>query len=97
MLDKILAPPLTKSLSPDDTRATELRRRNSQLAKLELDYPFIYLASGGVSLRGLSPGCSFRIWRSLEKPLSPAMRHLAMFALITIRRADSPVKNSEPI
>jgi SAM-dependent methyltransferase len=63
-----------------------------QLAKLELDYPFIYLASGGVSLRGLSPGWSFRIWRSLEKLLSPAMRHLAKFALITIRRADSPVK-----
>jgi len=27
MLDKILAHPLTKSLSPDDPRATELRRR----------------------------------------------------------------------
>lgn len=58
-----------------------------RLEKITLDYPFIYLASGGVSLRGLFPGWSFSLWRGLEKLLSPAMRHLAMFALITIRRA----------
>lgn len=48
--------------------------------------PFRYLVSGGVSMRSLMPAWSFGAWRAAEHALSPAMRHLAMFALIVIRR-----------
>ena len=50
------------------------------------DYPFSYLASGGVALRTLVPGWSFRLWRSLEWALRPFMSRLAMFALIIVER-----------
>ena len=53
---------------------------------IRLDYPFSYLASGGVSLRALLPGQLFRPMRSLERALAKWMDHLAMFAFIVIRR-----------
>ncbi|WP_319543676.1 methyltransferase domain-containing protein [uncultured Pseudodesulfovibrio sp.] len=53
------------------------------------DWPFSYLASGGVSMRSLSPGWSFSSWRFLEKLLSPLRTKLAMFAAITIRKNNS--------
>ncbi len=48
--------------------------------------PFRYLLSGGVSLRSLMPGWSFGVWRSAEQALEPLMHHLAMFAIISVRR-----------
>ena len=57
-----------------------------RLENLTLDYPFTYLASGGVSLRELFPGWSFSLWRGIERLLLPLMPYLAMFAFITIRR-----------
>ncbi len=57
-----------------------------RLVKVEPGFPFSYLVSGGVSLRSLSPGVSFALWRGLERLLSPAMDRLAMFALIVLRK-----------
>ncbi len=51
--------------------------------------PFRYLVSGGVSMRNIMPGPTFPVWRAAEKSLEPWMRHLAMFALIVVRRRDS--------
>ena len=53
---------------------------------IEPDWPFSYLASGGVSMRSLSPGWSFPVYRFTERILSPLQSLLAMFALITIRK-----------
>jgi hypothetical protein len=50
--------------------------------------PFVYLLSGGVSLRSVVPGWSFPAIRGLERAFSPWRRHLAMFALIVLRRRD---------
>jgi SAM-dependent methyltransferase len=47
---------------------------------------FSYLASGGVSLRSLSPGWTYPIWRGVESTLQPWMRWLAMFARIQLTR-----------
>ena len=51
--------------------------------------PFRYLLSGGLSMRSLMPGWSFRTWRLLERLLQPWMNSWAMFARIVL------VKTSE--
>jgi len=48
--------------------------------------PFLYLLSGGVSMRSFMPKISFNYWRSLEKVLSPWMPFLGMFAQITLQK-----------
>ncbi len=52
--------------------------------------PLRYLVSGGVSLRSLVPGWSYPFWRSVERALEPALPQLAMFALVVVRRTNSP-------
>ena len=56
------------------------------VAAITLDMPFVYMLSGGVSLRSLMPGFSYPLWRGLERALSPWMKHLAMFAFIQLSR-----------
>jgi len=56
------------------------------LETLRLDYPFSYLASGGVSLRALVPGGAFPFVRMVERGASVFGERLAMFAFIAIRR-----------
>jgi SAM-dependent methyltransferase len=51
--------------------------------------PFCYLVSGGVSLRNLMPGFTFRLWQGLETILYPWLDQLAMFALIILERVDA--------
>lgn len=46
--------------------------------------PFCYLVSGGVSLRGLMPGWTYRFWRGMETILFPWIDKLAMFAFIRV-------------
>jgi SAM-dependent methyltransferase len=58
------------------------------------DYPFSYLASGGVSMRSLTPGWSFGIWRAFERLVSPLVHHLAMFALITVGKRNGEGRNT---
>jgi SAM-dependent methyltransferase len=48
--------------------------------------PFCYLVSGGMSMRSLMPGWSFKSWRALENMLGPAMNKLAMFAFIVLQK-----------
>lgn len=57
-----------------------------QIESIEPDYPFVYLASGGVSMRSLAPGWSFPLWRKAEQLCRPMMDLLAMFALLCISR-----------
>lgn len=55
---------------------------------IEPSMPLLYLVSGGVSLRSLMPGRLFWLWRGIENCLRPWMRTWAMFAQITLVRAD---------
>jgi hypothetical protein len=57
-----------------------------ELRRIRLLMPFRYLASGGVSLRSLSPGWSYGMWRGVERLLSPLEAQLAMFASIVVER-----------
>ncbi|MBN1813023.1 MAG: methyltransferase domain-containing protein [Anaerolineae bacterium] len=54
------------------------------IQSVDLIMPFRYLVSGGVSLRGLMPGWTFRLWRALEHALRPWARAWAMFARIVL-------------
>ena len=57
-----------------------------ELVRLELDYPFSYLLSGGVSMRGLLPGISFQPLRWGEQALKPLASKLAMFSFIVLKK-----------
>ena len=57
-----------------------------RIHEIEPMMPFCYLVSGGVSLRSLMPGWSFKYWRGLENLLQPAINNLAMFAQILLVR-----------
>ena len=55
--------------------------------------PFRYLASGGVGMRSLAPGWAFRVCTVLEDLLSPAARHLGMFAHLVVERTPVPSRD----
>ena len=59
------------------------------LDKIEIQMPFRYLLSGGMSMRSFAPGWSFGFWRGLERALQPWMHCLGMFALIVLKRSGS--------
>jgi SAM-dependent methyltransferase len=46
--------------------------------------PFLYLLSGGLSMRSLMPGWSFKPWCFVERLLQPWMNSWAMFARIVL-------------
>ena len=48
--------------------------------------PFCYLVAGGISMRSLMPGWSFKCWCALEDMLRPVMNNLAMFAYIVLQK-----------
>jgi len=54
--------------------------------RIEIQMPFRYLVSGGVSMRSLAPGWSFGLCRGFEQALKPWMRSLGMFAMIVLSR-----------
>jgi SAM-dependent methyltransferase len=56
------------------------------LERVEPLMPLRYLLAGGLSNGSLMPGFSFRLWRLVEKALSPIMEQVAMFALIVLRK-----------
>jgi SAM-dependent methyltransferase len=49
--------------------------------------PFRYLVSGGVGMRSLMPGFTHVAWAGLERTLNSQMRHLGMFAFVSVRCA----------
>jgi len=59
-----------------------------RIETIKLMMPFMYLASGGISTRGIIPGYFYQPLRSIEKLLSPYIDKTAMFAFILIRRSD---------
>jgi hypothetical protein len=65
---------------------------------IELDYPFSYLASGGVSCRALAPSWCFDPVRAVEKVIRGFLPALAIFALITLeKRQCEEVKPAEAV
>lgn len=69
----------------------DLARFRAEFAGLDLQrvepfMPFRYLLSGGLSAPSLQPGWMFAPWSAFERALQPAMRYLAMFALIVVER-----------
>lgn len=48
--------------------------------------PFRYLVSGGVTMRSLMPGFSYRAWRGVERMLEPQMGRMGLFAFLEILR-----------
>lgn len=65
-----------------------------RLETVRLDFPFSYLASGGVSLRALTPAFAYRPIRHFERALGPLLRYCAMFALIVVRRIQAEASPS---
>ncbi len=61
-----------------------------RIERIERMMPFRYLVSGGVSMRSLTPGWSYPLWKGFEAALAPAGGALAMFAHIVVRRTDVP-------
>jgi hypothetical protein len=58
------------------------------IRKTEVQMPFRYMLSGGLSMRSLMPSWSFNVWNGLERVLQPWMRSLGMFAFVTLERTD---------
>jgi SAM-dependent methyltransferase len=58
------------------------------IRKTEIQMPFRYMLSGGLSMRSLTPRWTFSVWRGLERALQPWMHNLGMFAFITLERTD---------
>ncbi len=69
-----------------DRKRFESRFPQWRLGSIKPMMPFSYIVSGGVSLRSLSPGWSYGLWRKLEHALHPLMPRLAMFAQIVLHR-----------
>jgi SAM-dependent methyltransferase len=57
-----------------------------RVAHINLTMPFRYAVSGGVTMRGFMPWWTSGAWRAFERLLQPSMKHLAMFAHITVVR-----------
>jgi len=70
-----------------DRRQFEQEFPEWRVRTIEPQMPFRYLVSGGVSLRGLAPDASYRLWEGMERLLQPWMHTLAMFARIVLERA----------
>jgi SAM-dependent methyltransferase len=69
-----------------DRPAFEARFPELAIREIAPFMPFAYLVSGGVSLRNLAPGWSYRLCRGVERALAPWNDRLAMFALIALER-----------
>ncbi len=57
-----------------------------RLARLTRHTPFLYLASGGLSLRQLAPSWSYASLKGLETLLTPGNGLLAMFMTIELEK-----------
>jgi len=51
--------------------------------------PFLYLISGGISLRSLQPGWSYFLWHKAEVAIKPVWNKTAMFARIVLMKTDT--------
>jgi len=67
-----------------DREIFEQKFPNLQIVSIKPTMPFRYLLSGGVSMRSLVPGCSFRLCKVLENSLQSWIDTWAMFAMIVL-------------
>lgn len=72
-----------------DRRQFECEFDQLSIRSIQLLMPFCYLVSGGVSMRALMPGWSFKAWQSFETLFNTRMSKWAMFACITLRQGDN--------
>jgi SAM-dependent methyltransferase len=57
-----------------------------EIERIELQFPFCYLLSGGVAYRSLVPGRLYRFCKQLEMILHPWLESWAMFAVVALIR-----------
>ncbi|WP_446011710.1 class I SAM-dependent methyltransferase [Candidatus Electrothrix sp.] len=55
---------------------------------INLDWPFVYLLSGGVSMKTLVPDWTYPFFRKTELLLKPVIKYIAMFATIVLEKND---------
>ena len=96
MLKELLAEPSTRGMDTDGPRVHQLRRRILQeksFLRPTSDIvccPGIHIVLDGEQLP--MPGWAFGLWRQIENCFHPWMKTWAMFAQITLVRADIPTK-----
>ncbi len=71
-----------------DRERFEIEFPEWKVVSIEPIMPFAYLLSGGVSLRGFAPGCSYNLFRACERGLRRIGFRGEMFALITLGRSE---------
>lgn len=59
---------------------------NWRIHNIQPMMPFVYLLSGGVSLKSLAPAWSYPFFRVIEKGLKSCQNRLAMFAMIVLEK-----------
>ena len=69
-----------------DRMLFEEKNRQFVVDNIIIEKPFVYILSGGVSLRSLMPGFSYEFWKKLESLLKKWMDKLGMFAKIELSR-----------
>jgi SAM-dependent methyltransferase len=73
-----------------DRRLFESQFSFFKVERIVLHTPFLYLLSGGVSMKNLVPAGLFPLIRRLESALTPFMKHIAMFANIVLIKQVKP-------
>ena len=71
-----------------DRKRLEAEFPSWRLVRLMPRDPLCYLLSGGISMRNMLPGWSYRLVTSAEVLLKPWMDKLAMFAMIVLKRQE---------
>ena len=71
-----------------DRRIFEFTFQQLAIDKITVEKPFVYLFSGGVSLRSLMPEFSYGYFRTMEDLFKPWMHKLGMFAKIELSRKE---------
>jgi SAM-dependent methyltransferase len=68
-----------------DRRVFEKEFPQWKIMAIQPMMPFVYLLSGGVSLRSLMPGWSYSIWRSIEKRMWNNAK-VSLFAMVVLQK-----------
>jgi SAM-dependent methyltransferase len=69
-----------------DRRLFELRYPGLSIKNIKVEKPFVYLLSGGISLRSIMPGITYRFWEYIESILGRMNLKLGMFAKIFLQK-----------
>ncbi len=69
-----------------DLKKFEMEFPQWQINMINPFMPFLYLLSGGISMRSLMPGWSFGAWQFFENCFQPWMDSWAMFSFIVLNR-----------